>query len=248
MIQFFRKIRQKMLTENKFSKYLIYAIGEIILVVIGILIAFQLNVLNEERKIKATAKIYYTQLLVDLEKDKNYIERITSLFDSNIVKLNTYKKTFKQPNLSTTQIIQSTAMLDWTFKIIQFQSNTISTLQNTGDIKLLKATIRNTLIDYNKKQEIVTEISRANNQMGVDNISYTSTRYLGSPDFIDRIINQPKILEYILEENRKIQIIIALEASLHAKEVSERATMDSFKEMLVNIDKIKKLIHKELEE
>jgi sensor domain CHASE-containing protein len=50
MIKFFRKIRQKMLTENKFSKYLLYAIGEIILVVIGILIAIQLNNLNENRK------------------------------------------------------------------------------------------------------------------------------------------------------------------------------------------------------
>lgn len=50
MIKFFRKIRQKMLTENKFSKYLIYAVGEIILVVIGILIALQLNTWNENRK------------------------------------------------------------------------------------------------------------------------------------------------------------------------------------------------------
>ena len=39
MIKIYRKIRQKMLTENKFGKYLTYAIGEIILVVIGILIA-----------------------------------------------------------------------------------------------------------------------------------------------------------------------------------------------------------------
>ena len=49
MIKFFRKIRQKLLTENKFSKYLIYAIGEIILVVIGILIALQINNWNHER-------------------------------------------------------------------------------------------------------------------------------------------------------------------------------------------------------
>ena len=50
MIKFFRKIRQKLLTENKFSKYLIYAIGEIILVVIGILIALQINNWNEEKQ------------------------------------------------------------------------------------------------------------------------------------------------------------------------------------------------------
>ena len=50
MIKFFRKIRQKLLAENKFSKYLIYAVGEIILVVIGILIALQVNNNNEQRK------------------------------------------------------------------------------------------------------------------------------------------------------------------------------------------------------
>ena len=49
MIKFFRRIRQQLLSENKFSKYLIYAIGEIILVVIGILIAVQINNWNENR-------------------------------------------------------------------------------------------------------------------------------------------------------------------------------------------------------
>ena len=49
MIKFFRKIRQRLLIENRFSKYLLYAVGEIILVVIGILIALQINNWNEER-------------------------------------------------------------------------------------------------------------------------------------------------------------------------------------------------------
>jgi|TARA_R110001606_G_scaffold397685_2_gene574917 hypothetical protein len=53
MIKFFRKIRQRLLTENKFSKYLLYAIGEILLVVIGILIALSINNWNEERKSRA---------------------------------------------------------------------------------------------------------------------------------------------------------------------------------------------------
>lgn len=50
MIKFFRRIRQKLLSENKFSKYLIYAIGEIFLVVVGILIALNINNTNEKRK------------------------------------------------------------------------------------------------------------------------------------------------------------------------------------------------------
>ncbi|TXD81592.1 hypothetical protein ESY86_07085 [Subsaximicrobium wynnwilliamsii] len=55
MIKFFRKIRQKLLTENKFSKYLLYAIGEIVLVVIGILIALQIDNnhnYNEQRRVE----------------------------------------------------------------------------------------------------------------------------------------------------------------------------------------------------
>jgi len=51
MIKFFRKIRQRLLTENKFSKYLIYAIGEIILVVIGIIIALQGNNWNSINRV-----------------------------------------------------------------------------------------------------------------------------------------------------------------------------------------------------
>lgn len=49
MIKFFRKIRHQLLSENKFSKYLLYAFGEIILVVIGILIALQVNNWNQNR-------------------------------------------------------------------------------------------------------------------------------------------------------------------------------------------------------
>ncbi|MDT0558331.1 DUF6090 family protein [Ichthyenterobacterium sp. W332] len=48
MIKFFRRVRQRLLTDNKFSKYLIYAIGEIILVVIGILLALSLNNWKED--------------------------------------------------------------------------------------------------------------------------------------------------------------------------------------------------------
>ncbi len=56
-----------MLTENKFSKYLIYAIGEIILVVIGILIALQINLWKEERKERQKECTYFESLVSDLQ-------------------------------------------------------------------------------------------------------------------------------------------------------------------------------------
>ena len=49
MIKFFRKIRRRLIDEGSLKRYIIYAIGEIILVVIGILIAVQLNNWNQER-------------------------------------------------------------------------------------------------------------------------------------------------------------------------------------------------------
>jgi len=71
MIKIFRKIRQKLLTESKFSKYLIYAIGEIILVVVGILIALQVNNWNENRKLRelelSTLKEIRANLIKDIE-------------------------------------------------------------------------------------------------------------------------------------------------------------------------------------
>ena len=50
MIKFFRHIRQSLLAEGKTGKYLKYALGEILLVVLGILIALQLNIWNEKEK------------------------------------------------------------------------------------------------------------------------------------------------------------------------------------------------------
>ena len=58
-----------MLTENKFNKYLIYAIGEIILVVIGILIALQVNNWNEDRKDKEKERIILNALNKDFSKN-----------------------------------------------------------------------------------------------------------------------------------------------------------------------------------
>jgi hypothetical protein len=67
MTKFFRKIKQKLISENKISKYLIYAIGEIILVVIGILIALSINNWNEKRKYKNLEFV----TLIEIQKGLN---------------------------------------------------------------------------------------------------------------------------------------------------------------------------------
>jgi hypothetical protein len=76
MIPFFRKIRKKLADDNKFLKYSRYAIGEIVLVVIGILIALSINNWNENRKSIIMANELYTNLLTSLEQDSIEVQRI----------------------------------------------------------------------------------------------------------------------------------------------------------------------------
>lgn len=89
MIKFFRNIRQNLLMENKTGRYLKYATGEIILVVIGILIALQINNWNEHRKLK-TVEI---KILKDLKSDIQ--ENIDNL-NKGIKKLEIAKKDMSQ--------------------------------------------------------------------------------------------------------------------------------------------------------
>jgi hypothetical protein len=85
MIPFFRKIRQQLLTGNRFSKYLLYAIGEIILVVIGILIALQINNWNDIRKSRAFEREMLSQIQENLNNDKTTLERIKLNYENALI-------------------------------------------------------------------------------------------------------------------------------------------------------------------
>ena len=69
MLKFFRKIREKMLTENKFSNYLLYSVGEIILVVVGILIALQINNWNQDRIEHKETEVLLSNLKIEVEEN-----------------------------------------------------------------------------------------------------------------------------------------------------------------------------------
>ena len=86
MIKFFRKIRQNLLMENKTGKYLKYAIGEIMLVVIGILIALQINNWNDTRKLQKQETQILNEIKSDLLQTKEIIERTVTMH-KEVIKL-----------------------------------------------------------------------------------------------------------------------------------------------------------------
>jgi len=92
MIPFFRKIRKTLADDNKPIKYLRYAVGEIILVVIGILIALQINNWNEGRKEKINQRSVLSNLLQDLKSDSvSYSINLKELKDVDFLQEQLYK-------------------------------------------------------------------------------------------------------------------------------------------------------------
>tara|TARA_R110002033_G_C3806243_1_gene231685 strand:- start:74 stop:793 length:720 start_codon:yes stop_codon:yes gene_type:complete len=90
MIKFFRKIRQNLLSEGKTGKYLKYAIGEIVLVVIGILIALQINNWNENQKAKSYERKMLLEVIEDLKSDSTLLQgqfRRIKIFEETIDQL-----------------------------------------------------------------------------------------------------------------------------------------------------------------
>lgn len=84
MIKFFRKIRHNFLMENKSGKYLKYAIGEIVLVVLGILIALQVNNLNDRRNISADTKNNLHTLKTELISNTDILKSNIDIVNAQI--------------------------------------------------------------------------------------------------------------------------------------------------------------------
>lgn len=107
MAKFFRRIRQQLLSQNSFARYIAYAIGEIFLVVVGILIALQVNNSNEQRKSDAQGRNYLismkSELLNNLEVVTTEIETLDRSMSGQrelISLMNTEKDTAKEVDLS----------------------------------------------------------------------------------------------------------------------------------------------------
>ena len=95
MIPVFRKIRKKMADDNLPLKYMRYAIGEIVLVVIGILIALQINNWNEDKNNAAQVNKHLATLKLNLQDDVKQAEKLLIVIDTALQYSNTFLDQFK---------------------------------------------------------------------------------------------------------------------------------------------------------
>lgn len=84
MIKLFRKVRQHLLSQNKFSRYLIYASGEILLVVVGILLAIQFNTWTTKNQERKKQNWYLNNILDDLHYQNQTLEMIEAAYAAEI--------------------------------------------------------------------------------------------------------------------------------------------------------------------
>jgi hypothetical protein len=149
MIKFFRKIRQNLLMENKTGKYFKYAIGEIILVVIGILIALSINNWNEHRKTQINQEKYLLLLKEEALKNINAIENakdnikltmegqlgLLELIDGN-------QDTISENYLS--KLLLKTVVFSTRFN---YENSVLTELKTSGELKNIRNdSIRNNLM------------------------------------------------------------------------------------------------------
>ena len=161
MIKFFRKIRQQMLSENKFSKYFLYAIGEIILVVIGILIALQINNWNEDRK--------------DILKERKMLQDIRNDISKNIANIEEgiiYTKEGKQCNLNVLNYLEGkkeyaeSMIKDFTYFTNywdpDFTEASFENLKNVGVNLIRDDSLRNRIIELFEIDMDILDVSNLN--------------------------------------------------------------------------------------
>ena len=196
MIKFFRTIRQNLLNEGKTSRYFKYAIGEIILVVIGILIALSINNWNENNKNAKRENAFLINLQEDLKADSLILKSIENKLQTAVL----YKNVFE--NYLEGKPTDKDSINDHLIKqynmLVEFipNANTMDELKNGDGLNLISnPVLRRKIVNlYNNYDQLILrlEIGRTKGQTI---INYVSQRVEN--------INKPtsEEISHLLEDN-----------------------------------------------
>ncbi len=142
MIKFFSKIRRSLLSENKFNKYLLYAIGEIVLVVIGILIALSINSAYSERLNRKESRAFNHRLLAEVNENvqlsDSIIQRIETKLNSTKGILDLTSTTDHEVNSNSLDSLMNFSI--WGIRVT-FRTGTLNEGLNTGKVALIDSEV-----------------------------------------------------------------------------------------------------------
>lgn len=155
MITLFRRLRQKLIDSGSVTKYLLYAVGEILLVVIGILIALQINNWNEERKNMIKVENYTQSLIADLVKDSTAIAGSLELIRQETDLFIDFQERLSGATATadTVRQIFQNEFSPITHRFAAFNDNTFNVLIMTGDIGLFPESVSDGLLSLHAAQD-----------------------------------------------------------------------------------------------
>jgi hypothetical protein len=202
MINAFRNIRKKLAAENKVMAYLRYAVGEILLVVIGILIALQINNWNEKRKQSELQTVYISRLVSDIQQDtmsvriiKMQTEEAQEIIKKTIHILNTGSEL-----LNTMQVLENYFEKGWDTRILIANDNTYTDLLQTGNMSILKGNIKvEDIIKYYASAKNSREADLGNENWAVS-IDVSLTEKTSALEF------DPVTRELFSDKNKQVSI------------------------------------------
>ena len=210
MLKLFRNIRQTLIMENKTSKYLKYAIGEIVLVVIGILIALQINNWNEARKKNQKEAVLIKNIVEDLYIDAAYIDQALGELDEQLGVVDQLIASVLDGNTildySSMGLVRYSS--DFRPKTQRNHTEAVSNLEKDATRKLLQNyfikedQVNDIFLEY--EAIIHNEIRPYMRESGMHNLNSLYTR--GNSLQIDRMLH-PQILEAQLQEVKFQQLL-----------------------------------------
>ncbi|MEQ8239667.1 MAG: DUF6090 family protein [Cyclobacteriaceae bacterium] len=192
MLFLLRKIRRKLIsTDNKFITYLLYAIGEIVLVVVGILIAVSVNDWNEEIKTRKQLKETIIALKADLAMDTVLIHQ----------RLPEIKEQYQLNESLRSRVADSNANIDTLTKVarydfnpnwtepLMYNTNSHNSLTNSGLIEILPDTLRDPIKNYYKQKfSKLNLVKRITDDYRGKLASYVSTYLHDQGPLIDSLV------------------------------------------------------------
>jgi hypothetical protein len=161
MIRIFTQIRKTLLKQYKFQRYFLYAIGEIFLVVIGILIALQVNNWNEERIEHKKLNEFLLSFTTDLDRDEKLIQNSIDSLEKDLNDLESYLNTMSSPNINKDSLV-SISSKKYNPVIhggISFNDNTIESPLAADMLGLLEPLFRRKIVALNEmKRNYETQV------------------------------------------------------------------------------------------
>ena len=200
MLTFLRKIRRSLIDSGAMRKYLLYAFGEIALVVIGILIALQINNWNEEKKTRGQVKELMIALIDDLAHDTLLIHENRPFILEQYELNESLRARVAHPSATLdtlVQIMRHEFNANWREQIT-YNTNTYLSLNQTGLIEFLPDSLKSSINNfYNKKTNLSARIQQTTNDYRGKITSYVDTYTFGSTEIHD----QGPLIDNLVWEN-----------------------------------------------